>query len=101
MTETEIFEEVLERAREYAALGAQLLDEERPGWAREIDLEMLNMASPCNCVLGQIFGHYDYGLRCLGLGYGREYGFNKSVGGYTVLDQIWIELTDERLPVPA
>lgn len=35
------------------ARGVALLDEKLPGWDRRIDLDKLDLASPCNCVLGQ------------------------------------------------
>lgn len=34
--------------------GAALLDSKRPGWWRDIDLDMLDIRSACGCVLGQI-----------------------------------------------
>ena len=36
--------------------GAELLDEKRPGWWREIDLERLDVSSTCNCIGGQVAG---------------------------------------------
>ena len=36
--------------------GAQLLDEKRPGWWRDIDLLTLDIASRCGCVIGQVGG---------------------------------------------
>lgn len=41
-------------AHELVARGAELLDEKLPGWADQIDLDSLNMAVSCNCVLGQL-----------------------------------------------
>jgi hypothetical protein len=40
------------------AAGAAWLDEHRPGWEREVDPVGLDIASPCNCVLGQLEGNY-------------------------------------------
>jgi hypothetical protein len=37
------------------ARGMALLDEERPGWEAQIDLDRLELASDCGCILGQIF----------------------------------------------
>lgn len=37
------------------ARGAALLDEKRPGWFNEIDLDDLMLASGRQCVLGQLF----------------------------------------------
>lgn len=34
--------------------GAALLDEKRPGWWRHIDLDRLDIASACDCVVGQL-----------------------------------------------
>src|SRR5258708_40306755 len=39
---------------ERVARGAALLDEKMPGWAEHIDLDTLNLASSCRCVLGQL-----------------------------------------------
>ena len=39
---------------EAVARGAALLDETHPGWAGNINLETLSLASPCLCVLGQL-----------------------------------------------
>ena len=35
------------------ACGVALLDEKLPGWVERIDLDTLNLASPCRCILGQ------------------------------------------------
>lgn len=47
--------------------GAEFLDEFRPGWADEIDVEALDLASSDRCVLGQIYGSFRDGLEVLGL----------------------------------
>jgi hypothetical protein len=59
--------------------GAALLDEKRPGWAREIALDRLAMNSCFNCVLGQVYGSYFAGLDALqvAVGYGSEGGFDR------------------------
>jgi hypothetical protein len=72
--------------------GAALLDERRPDWWREIDLDRLALKSPCNCVLGQIgerqygpstysLGRYSDGLDLMGLRPldGRDYGFDMDI----------------------
>lgn len=41
-------------ASELVARGAALLDSKLPGWADQIDLDTLEMASGCRCVLGQL-----------------------------------------------
>ncbi len=43
---------------ERVARGVAWLDETRPGWAERVDLDRLDLASPCRCVLGQEFGDY-------------------------------------------
>ena len=40
--------------------GANLLDEKLPEWEGRQDLEKLDLASPCNCVLGQSEDERDY-----------------------------------------
>jgi hypothetical protein len=39
---------------ERVAKGAALLDEREPGWWRDIDVDRLDLSSPCRCVLGQL-----------------------------------------------
>lgn len=57
--------------------GAELLDRERPGWWREINLDALKIACPFNCVLGQLTGRWSDGLERLGLRMldAHKYGF--------------------------
>ena len=55
--------------------GAALLDAEQPGWAPRIDVPTLNLASPSQCILAQLYGpgwsrvlginHFDCGF-CTG-----------------------------------
>jgi hypothetical protein len=40
---------------ERVARGAGWLDATAPGWPERIDLGRLDLASPCLCVLGQVF----------------------------------------------
>lgn len=42
---------------ERVAKGAALLDREYPDWWQIIDLDALALASPCRCVLGQVYAH--------------------------------------------
>jgi len=55
------------------ARGAALLDERMPGWDQRINLDRLDLHSPCRCILGQIFpassrdGGYWDGIKELGL----------------------------------
>ena len=41
--------------RDRVARGARRLDKIEPGWFKRIDLNHLNMASPCNCIVGQLY----------------------------------------------
>jgi hypothetical protein len=42
--------------------GALLLDEQRPGWARSVNLSRFDMASLTDCLLGQLFGGFAAGV---------------------------------------
>lgn len=42
------------------AKGVALLDEKRPGWERELDLEILDIAEPARCVTAQLSGERDF-----------------------------------------
>lgn len=55
--------------------GIELLDEVRPGWVDEIDLDRLNMYQGQDCVVGQLYGGYATGLEQLGLSNGAAHGF--------------------------
>lgn len=52
--------------------GAALLDEKRPGWWRDIDLERLNIWSTCDCTAGQQPGGYAATMNLLGIGHSAE-----------------------------
>lgn len=51
-----------DKIREYVVRGAQLLDQVRPGWERDIDTERLDVSSVLNCPLGQLYGDYHTGV---------------------------------------
>ena len=115
MSETEIFQDSLKVARESAVRGAEFLDERRPGWAKEIDRERLNMRSACNCVLGQLYGYYNVGLSAfwpqtnwprinanashLGFNTTNDAGTKAQGVHYATLRKAWLELIEERLAV--
>lgn len=61
------------------ANGAAVLDEHRPGWAEEINLDTLRILSCTECVLGQVYGRYGVGLKELGITAGDKYGFAVSI----------------------
>jgi len=95
--------------------GARTLNKVRPGWHKEIDLDSLELANTCDCVLGQVFGTYVDGIQAIENqrpGYNKGYleedeGFecdlslpdkHKQRGQdfisledyYKVMDQVWI-----------
>ena len=43
---------------ERVANGVKWLDENRPSWIAEVNPDTLALQSPCDCVLGQLFGNY-------------------------------------------
>jgi hypothetical protein len=43
---------------ERVARGAAALDERKPGWNEQIDLDVLDLNNCNNCILGQLYGHY-------------------------------------------
>ena len=70
--------DLIEQNRAKAKKGAQLLDQEEPGWWGRIDVDALDMGSAFHDVLGQLYGDYGRGLKALGfLGSPKaeEYGF--------------------------
>lgn len=40
--------------------GVEWLNENRPGWYNEIDLDRLDIYSEKRCIIGQLYGRYDY-----------------------------------------
>lgn len=93
-------------ARGRVAEGARLLDRVRPGWAREIDLAILEMKPTATRdaegivvasnrdIFGQLFGSWEAGYRALfpearlGCEIAGEYGFDIAQNG-----DDWSELT--------
>jgi hypothetical protein len=49
------------------AKGVSLLNEVNPNWKKKIRVSLLNMDKKQMCILGQLYGHYDEGLRILHL----------------------------------
>jgi hypothetical protein len=83
--------------------GAALLDRARPGWEREVSPQALLMCSGCDCVLGQLYGHFLAGIDALGVD-GRkaaqvDHGFYLPPGGpglYRDLSDAWRALIRRR-----
>ena len=66
------------RAR--VASGIALLDDHGPqNWRSRINPDTINIRDVRHCTLGQVYGHYDDGIRHLQLwGSGYQYGFSTS-----------------------
>lgn len=43
--------------------GIALLDEKKPGWRDEVDVDRLSIINGFDCVLGQLYGGYYTGLK--------------------------------------
>lgn len=88
-----------QQADEAAARGAAFLDEVAPGWRERIDVERLDIASSCSCVLGQLWEGSYHPFTCAVDDLGivdsvRHLGFEvpgEEVGeaAYSVLTQAW------------
>lgn len=53
-------------------VAVEKLDAVRPDWHTRIDIDTLSLMSPSRCLLAQVFGSYDEGLRMLGYFAGDE-----------------------------
>lgn len=87
-------------ARVAAHRGAKLLDEHAPGWADLIADDVLDMCDPSVCIVGQVFGDYNDGLKTLdasGGGVPESFGFQDNENAsFTALQQEWIKEINER-----
>ena len=54
--------------QERVTAGAFALDAAKPGWENQIDLDRLDVSSPVNCVLGQLYGEYTNAPKSLRMG---------------------------------
>lgn len=89
-------EEYLQMLRARVGCGVELLDREAPGWWERVELGALELTSCTGCVMGQLFGHYEQGLACLGVWRrGHEYGFAlPSFSSELDSTETWAELTE-------
>lgn len=86
------------------AAGATWLDLNAPGWLAQIDLSSLDIEEPCNCVLGQVYGHYfsaPASARYADAGEGYSYladdrGFNGPEEDMPALNSAWSVLIGDR-----
>ncbi len=102
--------------------GAVLLDDKVPGWADEVDLNVLELANACKCILGQLAdtivaalsmgasvprasGRYNsagealFGDAWWPSDVAADHGFELAsivAGGYDALDELWIEAIQAR-----
>lgn len=44
---------------ETTKLAALFLDSVEPGWFERINIEILRIQSPCNCIMGQLYGSWN------------------------------------------
>lgn len=89
-----------EHLKDYVSAGAELLDRKRPDWFLHIDFGELAMGSTDACILAQVYGSYDEGLRELHM----DDSFEATALGFTLFavgsyddpdrDQIWVRLGD-------
>lgn len=80
--------------------GVQLLNNKKPGWYNEIDIDNLKMSNCSRCILGQLFENYFKGLDILGINIYIDdailYGFNinmvfQNEKYWNILTQEWID----------
>lgn len=78
---------------------AKFLDEKAQGWANKIDLKRLNMGSPCDCVLGQMYGSYPMGIYQLGVLGSECFGGHLSPASAieSTIQKEWIQEINARL----
>lgn len=80
--------------------GIKLLDENEDGWREKIDRQLLNVADPKNCPLGQVYRHikmeqdrspFLYGVEKLGIrGKCKKYGFGRDSNfSFEELNEEW------------
>jgi hypothetical protein len=75
---------------EAVSFGCAVLDEHAPGWHDSVDVMGLKMSDGDSCVLGQLFGGYDYGCDRLDL-----YDETPDRCGFNAAGQAWQPLQDE------
>jgi hypothetical protein len=51
------------KEKEAAGKGAEFMDSYMPDWYKKIDLDDLDIDSCVDCILGQLFGNYETGIK--------------------------------------
>jgi hypothetical protein len=80
--------------------GMQLLDRVYPGWEKKVNLETLDIMSCRHCILGQLYGDYDDGVRWVGISKhsAHEFGFvEQGEIWFNDLTSMWAEKITARL----
>jgi hypothetical protein len=88
--------------RQRVEVGMAWLDARHPGWLDLVDVDTLDVASPCNCLLGQTIGNWD--LHTLGMNVDQmaACGFDASTSHdemgdeYAALTEVWRTAIRER-----
>lgn len=86
------------------ARGVALLDERVPGWEKRIDLKELKMQDCFQCMLGQLYGDFGYGifrLKLKDLETDIDHGFNLDIDSieaddFQLLQQEWTRVIKQR-----
>ncbi|HUO50318.1 MAG TPA: hypothetical protein VMU25_02015 [Candidatus Paceibacterota bacterium] len=60
-------EHLFDQAHAHAELGANILDQKLPGWARKVAGKHIYISNPNMCILARLFGSYTRGLDTLGI----------------------------------
>lgn len=73
--------------------GAAMLDEHDPDWYERVDPTCLDIGSPCNCVGGQLYGHYAkfvnrLGTKLTGHTHGFTWGYSSGMSP-AELNEAW------------
>lgn len=84
-----------------ARQAAEFLDGRKPGWWRLIDVDRLDMTSPTDCIVGQLWGSWDR-VDLLGIYHPRDgrYGYpvSRSESAFCVTrKELWVDEIDRRL----
>lgn len=70
--------------------GINLLDREEPGWRDNIDTDTLDVSDCTQCILAQVYGHFNTGLNRLDMwDHPDDYGFALVGGDYAQLTDQW------------
>lgn len=86
-------------------LGAERLDTARPGWEKEIDLDLLAIWDGARCILGQLYLEFTEGmiqLDLLGIRQAAVFGFtvpgfDYEMSDWDALNDAWRKLIRERI----